>query len=358
MWLNAGCLGQANSKDETADPTAAACDLRDAFCQCIGWVAEWCKCRPGNVVLTSGTTEACDLVLRSWPVIPSRLYYSDLTHVSVEQSVCQAARYLTHVTGTTVAVGRITISDLIGRPSLDFATAVTDRIAEDAGDRQGLLVLEHVTSEAGCQLPIVEVGQRLRSQLPRIGMVVDGAQAVGLWPVPPGFAGAYIGCFHKYANCPVETGFAVIPNVKAGCLPQHLGARTWDALELDGEYCPTCDVEKWQHCADVLSCETTITGIANRQLRIRELQSIFERIVGRRVVWPNIPSDSTYCSHILAIDCGSAQRAAEFHRLLIEHNYHTKLVGCRIRITLHHAIDTAQFTVFCEKVRSLLVTAS
>jgi hypothetical protein len=56
----------------------------------------------------------------------------------------------------------------------------------------------------------------------------------------------------------------------------------------------------------------------------------------------------------LAIDCGSTQRAAELHRLLSEHNYHTKLVECRIRVTLHHAIDVEQFTVFCEEVRSLL----
>src|SRR6185436_11400482 len=128
-------------------------------------------------------------------------------HPTVRACVRRAAAFWSEVTGRSVRVAEVAIADAVGSGPRRFAEIVAERVHDAVRGERGVLVLEHVTSDEGWLLPLALVERRLNTHAPGVAVVADGAQATGLWPVPQGFRGTYVGCFHKYADGPAGCGF-------------------------------------------------------------------------------------------------------------------------------------------------------
>ncbi|MDX2288491.1 MAG: cysteine desulfurase family protein [Hyphomicrobiaceae bacterium] len=168
-------------------------------------VAALAACRPGEVVFTSGATEAANTVLRSqW----SEIIYTEAEHAAV----------LTPILASTARLTAIPVlSDgVIDRARLEAALA-----APQAGEARRLLVLQAANNETGVLQPVVEIGELAR----RHGAVMftDAAQAAGKMDLAPLAAAADILAIsgHKLGG-PAGVG-ALILRGKSGVSPLLVG---------------------------------------------------------------------------------------------------------------------------------------
>ena len=356
LWLNAACLGDSSSNGGRLNTAEEASVLIDAYRACTEWVAGWCRVDPDRVVLTTGATDACDIALTTRAGPPSVVIYSDLAHECTIRSVECAADFIGALTHRTVSVVQVTISDLFHLTPEDFAAVLIERIAS-TGKRPGpvVVVLEHVTSLHGWRLPVAEIARHFKSSLPRAELVVDGAQAAGLWQPPDGLECTYFGCFHKYVDGPVGTGFCVLrPGLAQTSVRRVRASQAWRTD--DGtEHLPTTDIEKWRLCASALRSLSARGSVAGLQAKIRQLRGEVVNQLPEEATGQLRRVRSEYLSHIIPLDLPDAENAAGVYQFLRHNGFGTKQVGNCIRIALHDSHDVESLTRFalcaCEAIR-------
>lgn len=154
-----------------------------------------------EVAWSHNTTLATRLALQSLPwAAGDKLALSDVEHASTVVLAEGMAQQL----GVTTSI----------IPSGDGPTYTPDFFLDHL-DRQltpdhKLLILCHVANTDGRRLPVKEAVQLARSR--GVKTLVDGAQAVGVFPVDAGDIGAdfYTGSLHKWLMGPAGLGFVVV----------------------------------------------------------------------------------------------------------------------------------------------------
>lgn len=138
-------------------------------------VADALGARPGEVVFTSGGTEADNLaVFGVCARRPGVVVASAIEHPAVAEPVASLG-------GVTVGVDRRGVLDL------DALDEVLGRIAA-AGDEVGLVSVMAVNNEVGTVQPLAEVAARVRERAPGAALHTDAVQAVPWVDVASGAA--------------------------------------------------------------------------------------------------------------------------------------------------------------------------
>lgn len=338
QWLDRASIGESSVADGELDIAQSAKIIALANQKCAEWAARWCSVDVGRIVLTTGTTDACDAALLVRNEIPEVIVYTDLAHNCTRGSVIGASRFLSTISNTNVTTATLAISDLFSLPPKRFVNEMYRRLSGLIDGRKAILVLEHVTSVEGFRLPLDHIVDRSTSLLPQVDLVIDGSQAVGLWRPPASLTGAYVGCFHKYLDGPVATGFAVLPSGLAEMAPYRLSITRVPLQDCPEEHFPTTDIGKWTLCSKSLeefekgrSTSERITVIENfRELLVQELP---EQLLDRaNHVLP------IYKSHILLLKSEPLIDIVTVWQFLRNRGFSTKRTTEGIRITLHDGL--------------------
>jgi len=340
VWLNAASLGSSNAQKSYVDTKIAASDLQQSFRRCIEWVADWCASAPNQALLTNGTTDACEIALITRVGLPHIVMHSDLAHDSTRRTVSCVAEFFTQLGQHPVASAELKISDLFGKEPEEFAIELARRAESICLGGAGALVLEHVTSEDGYLLPLREIIIHLRSALPTLAVVVDGAQASGLWQPPSNLDYAYAGCFHKYVDGPVSTGFCVLPNGLASKSLHRVRSTHYSRLQESGEYLPTTDISKWSECALALTSLRSRGPVDVRVKKIQHLRCVLLERLNEHFSKHIVPVRQEYRSHIVSLRFNSSQRSREVWSRLVDAGFATKQLESGIRITLHDTLSS------------------
>lgn len=172
-----------------------------------------------EVAWSYNTTTATRLAVQSFPWQPGdKLALTDVEHVST----MKLAQGMAEALGVQVTV----------IPTGDGPQFTPDYFLEQVAQRltldHRLLMLCHVANTDGRRLPVAEVVQLARAR--GVKTLIDGAQAVGVFPVNVGAIGAdfYSGSLHKWLMGPAGVGFLVVnrnqlPFYNPNWLPQTPG---------------------------------------------------------------------------------------------------------------------------------------
>jgi selenocysteine lyase/cysteine desulfurase len=273
--------------------------------------------------------------------------HSDLAHECTIRSVECAADFVGALTRRTIKVRKLRISDLFDLGPEAFAKELVGRISSVCDGRGTVvLVLEHVTSLDGWLLPAAEIARRIHRITPHVELILDGAQAVGLWQPPKGLNYAYVGCFHKYVDGPVGTGFCVLPPGRADVALHRIRATQSWRFTGTGEHLPTTDVAKWKRCADALLSLSARGSARAREARIRKLrQELINQLPSE--ITSQVPShQAVYRSHIFSLAFPSVDEAVRIHDRLQASAFGTKRLENLIRVTLHDTNDSSSLSSF------------
>ena len=344
-------MGQASRESSRQDLIGDAAALKSALRTCIDWTVGQLCASADDVVLTNGTTEACDIALRSpRPQQPRSILVTNHAHPTIIGAAERAAAYLSRITGAPVEQRVVDVPTRLDLCPKLFASDFVNRCMSVSGGLPAYLVLEHITS-LGLRLPVVDVAQQIESRGVPIHLIIDGAQAVGPWPVGELGSADYIGCFHKYANGPLETGFAVVRGVDTALLPHAHATRLRRMFENDGEQMPTLDLQKWTRCAAVLNA---LPSAAEMAAQLKELRAV---LLSRGLpLHPTtaVQPDSPYGSHIVTIDAVSTPRADGVLRRLTGGGWIVTVRGRYVRVSLHHSVTVQQLDAFAVALKAAL----
>ena len=180
-------------------------------------MADYLNCSRDDLVFVPNATTGINIVARSLPLqAGDEVVGTDLEYGACERSwqwVCQqrGARYVTaHVP-----------------LPLTSPDEVVEAIFAAVTPRTRAIFLSHVTSGTALRLPIEAVARRAREA--GILTVVDGAHAVGQWPVDLGAIGVdlYASNFHKWLCAPKGSGFLYAHPDQQGWLESPIVSWGW-----------------------------------------------------------------------------------------------------------------------------------
>jgi selenocysteine lyase/cysteine desulfurase len=349
-WLNWAFMGAGSEDQPAVDLSIAAAELKQAMRFCIGWTARWVDAPLGDVILTDGTTAACDIVLRTpRSVRPRKILVTDRAHPTIRGAARRAAAYLSRVSGESVSVETVDLP-LQSAAGGRFANAIVDRLEQLCEGAACYFIVEHVT-RLGLRLPVSEVTQMIERRSLPIHVIIDGAQAVGIWECGDIGSADYIGCFYKYVNGPVGTGFAVVRGVDQDILPHASASRLISVLDSDGEVLPTLDRLKWRRCSEALR---SLSANNEHTERVRALRNV---LVSQGLpLHDMIPmaSDSPLASHIVTFELPSADRCRAVTHLLAAKGWYVKAEDSLIRASLHHSLTFEDIAAFSTQLRAAL----
>ena len=340
------------------DTEVGARNLSAAYRVCANWVAEWCGVDSDRVVLTTGTTDACDNALLASGHATRMLINTDLAHECTQRSVLCAADLISTLTGMQTDTACLRISDLFHLPPETLSEVLVSRLRELTRGEAATVVLEHITSHDGRRLPIHEISGDLARRMPEVYLIVDGAQGAGLWRPPTNFRGTYIGCFHKYMNGPVGTGFAVLPPALAEKMPHRLRATRPVDADRTGEYLPTTDISKWLGCAQAIASFRQHRHTEDRVSIVEALRLHLFAALPRPMREDLDCILPQYQSHILNLHCSDVVSPEHLWRTLDNLGFGTKRTASGIRITLHDDLDVDTVDSFTQNLLEALGSPS
>jgi len=269
-----------------------------------------------------------------------------------------AAELLSSISGRQVATGEIKVSDCFGLEPEAFAATVVGRLGAIVRAGPSVAVLEHVTSQDGLLLPILAISEHLRRSLPEVDLVIDGAQAAGLWRPPLGLGRAYLGCFHKYIDGPVGTGFCVLPVGLACKAPHRLrSTQAWKKSNA-GEQLPTTDFLKWRACQNAVDAIDARAASGDRLAMVLRVREELMRAVPGEFTAHLSGVRSEYHSHILSFKTFRSSGSNFLWRHLGESGFITKQLDDGVRVTLHDTIAPESLRAFADALSGLASTVA
>lgn len=350
IWLNHACVGAPR----THDLATAGFRLKQAMNQALSWSARQVGATSADLVLTNGSTEAFDLILRTPRLpVPRTILVSDQAHPTVWYAAAGAAAYLSRMTGENVQALRFDLPEDKGAAPSKMAHDIIERATAVSRDLPAYLILEHVTS-LGWRLPVYEVACELEKIDAKVHLVIDGAQASGVWQLAELRGADYIGCFHKYVGAPIESGFAVVKDLDPDLLPHTHAARCCRLLNQEGEHLPTLDHEKWVGCGEAISSLPSPGSIIERLMELRRI------LVSSKIpLHPAIAvdSESPSASHIVSFDAGLSSRAERITKRLAQSGWFVGLKGRSIRVSAHHSTTAEEIESFVATFRRTFIEA-
>jgi isopenicillin-N epimerase len=154
-------------------------------------------CARDDLVFVPNATTGINVVAKSLPIDPG----DDVVGTDLEYGACERSwEWLCQQRGARYVKAHVPLP-------LTSPGEVVEAIFAAVTPRTRAIFLSHVTSGTALRLPIEAVARRAREA--GILTVVDGAHAVGQWPVDLGASGVdlYASNFHKWLCAPKGSGF-------------------------------------------------------------------------------------------------------------------------------------------------------
>ncbi len=300
------------------------------------WVTQWTGYVNKQVAFVESTTAACDAALSALDAGCELYMYTSSAHPTIRQSLRNAAHSSGRLRSTPPVIHEIELQNLNLSSSEDVAVNIVKQIELAAEMRQSLVILEHITYDHGLRLPVNLIVELLTARCPNVKVIVDGAQAVGLWrPQSPDVA-AYIGCFHKYTGSPAATAFLVIDASIVEWLPSHVQATCNVPEAIAASTLPTIDMGKWEKAAEVVK---TFAAVENVEERLN-LNTSFNRELETSLFPYSISlghgHDPNLRSHISSFAFNSESAAKHAFDIMEQNDFAVQQIRNIIRITAGH----------------------
>jgi selenocysteine lyase/cysteine desulfurase len=342
-WLNSAFLGHHGS-GMPASVGRMAPPIALPFDRLRQWVLEWTGRRTGKVAFVESTMAACDAALLSLAADQDMHLYTSSAHPTISHSVAVAAEIVGHMRGRPTLIREVSLRNLPLRSGAAVADAIADRVERSAKMRPSVLVLEHVTYDSGLRLPIDAIIARLNARARNVRIIVDGAQAVGLWrPQHDGFA-AYLGCFHKFMGGPAATAFVVIDEALARRLPAHVKVMC-DVSGASAARClHTVDLAKWSMTEQVVRTHNAIAELGDRLSRIEVFNRALDAALAPAAVSLGADHDPHLRSHISSVTFAGRRAAATAVAELARNGYAVQQCGRLVRVAAGHGACPAWAT--------------
>jgi L-cysteine/cystine lyase len=304
-YLNAGTLGPLSR------PTLAAMEERLRFDQehgrgGHGWFMSVLELRarvreqiaalvgtsPGQVALTSSTTDGCNIVLAGLELGPDdEVVTTDSEHPGLLLPL--------HVSGV-----RVRVAEVAARPTEDALPAILSCITP----RTRLLALSHVLWTTGQVMPVHEL--KRESGLP---VLVDGAQSVGAIPVDVGELDYYTVSCQKWLCGPEPLGALYVrdPDRLGIGVPSYFAQKS---LEPDGTFTPAEGSARfdsgWLATPSLAGLEAALAGAPEWRFdRAVEMAEVCRGALGERFELVAEGGESTLVSFVPTADApGEAAR--------------------------------------------------
>lgn len=327
---NAAALGEGFTFPSFS---AAHCALESAYGTIGRFCREWINANDHIVALTSSATAACEIGLQAVALEAEAIAYTDLAHPNIVGAIRSVARMISKARGSEVRLVEIPLRRLIDE-TVD-ATSCAERVAQAvtaglAGSRAAL-VIEHVGYQEGIRLPIGAIVEQLDEISDQLEILVDGAQAIGVWKPDRPLRAGYIGCFHKFLGAPPGTAFLALRG-EHDLLPHSLACTVNNETRQDF---PTTDIAKWEATASTIErarlrlgdAEETALAVASFMAEVEKaLAPLHGTLAGLR--------DASLRSHILSIDTGSRDNAARVLDQMTQLRTRVQALGTLIRVSM------------------------
>jgi hypothetical protein len=334
--LNSASLGDYSDTD-VRDGTFAPGDKSPAIAATFEsirrWVRQWTDYPDGSVALLDSTTAACDAAMLALAADRDVFLYTSHAHPTIRQSVRRTAELVGRIRRQHIVAREVDLDGLnLGSQSV-LADAIADRIAQTVGTAPAVVVLEHVTYKHGLHVPIAQVLERLAERRPLTKVIIDGAQAVGIWRPPSVPFAAYLGCFHKFVCAQPGTAFLLIDPQFGNQLQAHVKA-VCDLPRADTAYVvQTLDLEKWNRTAEHLAAQHAISGLSKRQNLVRGFNDALDAALFPRVISLGRDHDPALRSHISSVPFASADSARAALAAAARNGYVVQQIEDHVRIT-------------------------
>ncbi len=187
-----------------ADAAGALEEAREAVARALG-------AEPGEVVFTSGGTEANALALRGAVAALRRrgdhVVTTDVEHASVRETL-----------GALEASDGLRVTRVAPRPD---GTLDSDAVVDAVEEGTVLVSVMHVQNETGAVFPIDALARRVKARSTKVVFHADGVQALGKVPPPSRAVDLYSVSAHK-VHGPKGAG-ALVVRKGARVVPQLVG---------------------------------------------------------------------------------------------------------------------------------------
>jgi L-cysteine/cystine lyase len=236
---------------------------------------------PERIVLTSSTTDGCNIVLAGLELGPE------------DEIVTTDAEHPGLLLPLHVSDARVRVAEVAGRPTADALETLLGCVTE----RTRLLALSHVLWTTGQVMPIHEL--RRETGLP---VLVDGAQSVGAIPVDVGEVDYYTVSGQKWLCGPEAVGALYVraPEELAIAFPTYFAQQS---IEPDGSFVPTAGAARfdsgWIATAALAGFAAALESAPEwRFERAREVTAICRDAVGERYEVVGEPGQGTLVSFV------------------------------------------------------------
>ncbi|MEA2906301.1 MAG: hypothetical protein QOI12_3688 [Alphaproteobacteria bacterium] len=328
-WLDAACLGRSRvSRSRIQPDTSSIPTIVEGL---AAWTRAWVGMPNARVGLCGSTTAACDAALLAMGPGVKTFVRTSGAHPTIQSSVDQAARNVLRYTGYQPPVGEVELRTLCKTSASLCAEQFVNQVLARVGNEPAILVVEQVTYKHGLRLPLEAIVPALRAVRPHLRIVVDSAQAVGLWPPTSVTADAFVGCWHKAAGGPPATGFLALDPAWTEGLPSHLGVlgELPDRLHM----LPTLDLEKWRHTLLALQSADRRGGLAARQQRVCAFNASLVAGLGPIAITLGSDCDLKVRSHISAVQASAPDAAEAAVEDLLSSGFVVQSIGALVRIS-------------------------
>ncbi len=253
-----------------------------------GQIAELLGTSPGQVALTSSTTDGCNIVLAGLELGPDdEVVTTDSEHPGLLLPL--------HVSGM-----RVRVAEVAARPTANALEAILSCITP----RTRLLALSHVLWTTGQVMPVHEL--RRESGLP---VLVDGAQSVGAIPVDVGELDYYTVSCQKWLCGPEPLGALYVRDperLRVG-IPSGFSQKS---LEPDGTFVPAVGAARfdsgWLATPSLAGLEAALAVVPNwRFERAAEMAEVCRGALRERFELVAEGGDSTLVSFVPAGDAAT-----------------------------------------------------
>lgn len=329
QWVNAAFLGRAPaSVDDSAH------QIVEVFSNLAQWVRDWISQLEYSVSFLDSSTAACNAALLALlPDCECILHTSDI-HPTIRLSVETMAQISGRFGKCLPVIDKVNLRGIPLSSTDEFSRHLCDRITQLALDRPTVLILEHVTYNHGIRLPIAQVCTRLAATHPKIRIIIDGAQATGLWRPVGSQPAAYIGCFHKVVGSHPGTAFLAIKKPFSFFLPSHVGVLCNLSDTITNSTLHTIDLPKWKQTARIVTNQFSIGNIEHHIASVHQFNRMIDDALAPYTISLGHNHDVELRSHISTVEFSSEDESKIAFQKLSEAGYVARRLENLLRLSI------------------------
>lgn len=302
LYLNAGSCGRkptcvleaisAGWKKLNFNPTKTTFFDQEIWNDARQSFADLLAVSSDNLVLTQNTTQALQMVVQSFLLLPG----DELVTTTQEHgSLKTVARYLEETRG--IVVRRYAVEPLNG------SEVLCNGLLNLLGEKTKLVAVSEIGSYSGWRANLMPLESKLAAA--GVPLLADGAHAPGQGPCLTKNYRLWVGSGHKWLGAPNGTGALFVkPELSDQLRPCWLGDRYYNQFDNPlrrFEFPGTCDVVRWLGltAACRLALELGPQAVADYQMELAAYtRRMLEQLPGTVIRTPDKPGE--YCGMIVA----------------------------------------------------------